>query len=165
MHRNLSTSRSGFTGLSQPNTAWAQASSNVNSTAASIFRARVHVSGVGTLHSRSTGATSSAPPMSPSHHVSQMLPNRSQLDVPPSTRLKPPTVALSAVLTTPASAANRNASMPVKNAERPPANRLTSHAPASASSVLPVAIPRQVAADPEVVMFATNARARSRQAR
>src|SRR5690349_3382111 len=39
----------------------------------------------------------------------------------------------------------------------PPANRVTNHAPASASSVLPAAIPIDVAALPAVVTFTRNA--------
>src|SRR5437773_17916 len=40
---------------------------------------------------------------------------------------------------------------------RPPAKRLTSQAPTSASSVLPTAMPTEVAIDPAVVMFTTKA--------
>src|SRR5262249_1355846 len=108
-------------------------------------------------HRRITGATTNAPPMSPSHQVSQMGPKPDQRAAPPSARLVTPNVALIAVLTAPASRTKRNVSIAPSNAARPLGKRRTRYAPASPSSVLPAATPRHVATEPDVVMFATNA--------
>jgi len=95
--------------------------------------------------------------MSPSHHVSQIWPNRVQPACPASARLATPTVALTAVATPPASAANTKNPRALANTSRPPAQRFTSQTPASASRVLPAAMPRDEVTDPAVVTFTTNA--------
>src|SRR5262249_4202192 len=98
-----------------------------------------------------------APAMSPSHHVSQISPNRAQLACPASARLATPTVALTAVATPPASAANTKKLRARANTSRPPAQRFTSQTPTSASKVLPAAMPRDEATDPAAVTFTRNA--------
>src|SRR6266849_1757838 len=68
-----------------------------------------------------------------------------------------PMAAQTAVLRPPANAANLKISRGFRNASRPLATLLTSHAPYTASNVLPVAIPRHVATEPAVVMLTAKA--------
>src|SRR5262252_8925765 len=104
MHRNLSTTGSGPTGEIHPNTAWPARSTSANRHAASTFCRPVHWTGTALLHRISIGATTNAPPMSPNHHVDHTTRARSHFAVPASSRLATPNVALTAVLTRPASA-------------------------------------------------------------
>ena len=67
-----------------------------------------------------------------------------------------PIVGLSVVLTAAASA-NLKTFFGRLKAFGPPANQLTSHAPQIASSVLPVATPKEVKMFPSVVRFTRNA--------
>src|SRR5262245_61958840 len=110
MHKNLSTTGSGPTGDIHPNTAWPAASSNTNRPTTSSFCRRVHSTVTALLQRISIGATTNAPPMSPSHHVNHTDPARAHVVVPASSRLATPNVALTAVLTRPASAVYRNES-------------------------------------------------------
>ncbi len=95
--------------------------------------------------------------MSPNHHVSQIAPKSERLTCPPRIRLVTPTVALTAVAAAPASAANMKKLRARRKTSPPPAQRCTSHTPRSASSVLPVAMPRDEATDPAVVTFTRKA--------
>ncbi len=95
-------------------------------------------------HSNSSGATIKAPAASPSHHVSQIAPNCRSSASPVSTKLVTPIVALIEVLTRPASTENATMSRARLNAASPFAYRLTRNAPATASSVLPAAMPSEL---------------------
>src|SRR2546426_543302 len=78
-------------------------------------------------HSTRTGVTTSAPTTSPSHHVSQIAANRSQSAYPAVARLVTPTVALTVVLNSPASAANLK--MSLGRSKTPRQNRQTQPQP------------------------------------
>ncbi len=71
-----------------------------------------------------------------------------------------PRVALTAVLPRPAKAANLKTSRGRSKAWSPPANRSTSQAPTSPSTVFPVAMPRDVPAVPTVVRLTRKAPAK-----
>jgi hypothetical protein len=72
-----------------------------------------------------------------------------------------PRVALTVVLAMPARAANLKTSCALSKARSPLASRRTSHAPTTPSSVFPVAMPKEVKAEPAVVMFTRKALART----
>src|SRR5204862_6489002 len=107
-----------------------------------------------------TGATPRAPATSPSHQVSQIAAESFQLAYEPRARLVTPTVALTVVARNPARAPKLKMSRARSNASEPFANRVTSHAPRTPSSVLPVAMPSDVHRFPAVVAFARNAPSR-----
>src|SRR5262249_56342239 len=91
------------------------------------------------------------------HHVVQASPKSRHGRKPPSASDVTPIVALSIVHNRPANAANVNTSRGRSKNRWLEAKRRTSHAPATASSVLPVAIPNDVARLPAVDAFAANA--------
>jgi hypothetical protein len=95
--------------------------------------------------------------MSPSHHVRQTEPMSSASISPPASRLPTPTVALTIVLTTPASTTSAITSLTLSSEGRKSANRCRRYAPARASSVLPVVIPRTVWSGTPVQAFARKA--------
>ena len=100
------------------------------------------------------------PAASPSHHVSQIPPYCDSAAYPARVRLVTPMVALTVVLTSAASPAKAKMSRARSNAAAPRAYRVTRSDPATASSVLPAAMPRDVAAEPAVVMLTANAAAK-----
>lgn len=110
-------------------------------------------------HSTMGGATSSAPVTSPSHHVSQIEGAAAAGAEPPSTRQLTPIVAPIAVASAERNA-KRNTSGARSKTSTARANRITSHAPSTPSSVLPAAIPADVRIAPDVVTFTTNAPAK-----
>ncbi len=69
-------------------------------------------------------------------------------------------MAPTVVLNSAASPANLNTSTARSKTRAPPANRFTRYAPTSPSSVLPAAMPSDVASEPAVVMFTTSAPAK-----
>src|SRR2546430_17359862 len=85
-------------------------------TTASAVRAPLNPQRVRVLHRTNSGATTSAPPTSPSHQVSQIEPNLAHEAKPVSERLATPTVALTVGLTIPASTANLKPSCAFSNA-------------------------------------------------
>jgi hypothetical protein len=113
-------------------------------------------------HRISGGATTSAPPRSPSHHVHPMAATSSRAATPPSSRLVTPNVALTGALATAAISAKRNTLRGRSKARTPSAQRMTSAAPITASSVLPTAMPRQVATELAVAKLTAKAPARIR---
>ena len=126
------------------------------STASSSFRP-LHLSRCRSAHSTRNGATTSAPAASPSHHVSQM-PGACGPDASlPSSRQATPIVALTVVPMVPASNAYAKMSRGTSKQRRPCANRRTSPLATTASSVLPMPIPIEVAIPPAVVTFTRNA--------
>src|SRR2546426_984956 len=96
----------------------------------------------------SGGATIRAPPMSPSHQVSQIERKSAQWAEPPRQMLVTPTVALTAGLRRPARMTYLKKSRGRSKARRPLANRRQSQAPASASRVLPAAVPIELGIPP-----------------
>src|SRR5579872_3817170 len=106
---------------------------------------------------RRKGATMMSLTRSPIHHVSQTEPYLLQEAKPPRQREVRPRVALTIVLDTAAKATNLKRVWVCSNAFLPRAYRLTSQAPASASSVFPVAMPIEVRSEPAVVRFTRNA--------
>ena len=102
----------------------------------------------------------SAPLASPSHQVNQISSTSAHAAYPPRARLPTPTVALTTVLSSAAKPANLKTSWLWSNARAPLAYRLTRYAPSSPSRVFPDAIPRDVATEPIVVTFTTNAPAK-----
>ena len=95
--------------------------------------------------------------MSPIHHSDQMAPYFDQSAKPPKARQVTPIVALTMVLIVPARIANRTMFSSRSKTSPPRAKRLTRYAPTAPSRVLPVAMPREVAALPAVVRFTMNA--------
>ena len=89
-----------------------------------------------------------------------MDPKSTQRANPPNESVTTPAVALTVVLTNPASAASLNASRARSHARAPRANRFTRYAPSNASRVLPAAIAAEVATEPAVVMLTRKAPAR-----
>ena len=106
------------------------------------------------------GATTMSPAASPSHHVSQIGPKSAQRALPVSASVVTPRVALTVVLTSPASATNLKMSCARSKAATPPAKRSTRNAPTSASSVLPAAMPSDESTDPAVVRLTAKAPAK-----
>ena len=97
-----------------------------------------------------------SPATSPSHHVVQIAPYFAHSAKPLSARLVTPTAGLIAAL---AMAASANIKTPCGRSKTPvpPANRVISHTPQTASSVLPVAMHNDVVTSPAVVTFTKNA--------
>src|SRR5438552_10373304 len=94
---------------------------------------------------RMSGATTSAPTLSPSHQVSQSQPKLLQVAAPPRQRLSVPMVALIAVLKITAKRRNFKTSMTRLNGMREPLKRRSRYTAVIASSVLPMVIPEVVA--------------------
>src|SRR4029453_800315 len=111
------------------------------------------------LLSQSTmnGETSSLPPTSPSHHLSQMLGNFAGSAKPASIKLPTPTVALIIVPGTRGRQANKATWGGPSNRCVDAFNCFSSAAVISASSVLPPAIREDVDSEPKVVALARNA--------
>ena len=103
------------------------------------------------------GVTSSWPPTSPSHHVSQMLGNLAGSAKPPSTKLPTPIVALIIVPGRRVRQANKTTWDEPSNRCVDALSRFSSAAVISASSVLPPAIREDVESEPKVVALARNA--------
>ena len=103
-----------------------------------------------------SGATTRSPVASPSHHVSQIAPYCVQLAKPPKARLLTPNMGLITVLNMTATV-NLKTSCERSKTRIPLAKRLTSQAPQTASSVLPVAIQSEVEILPAVVALTKNA--------
>src|SRR5262245_33131046 len=101
------------------------------------------------LHNRTTGAKTTAPAKSPSHHVSQTGAAWASSAFPASIKLLTPSVALIVVV-----AAQISANLPTPAGDSktclPSAHQVTKYAVASASSVLPKAMEVDVRADPAV---------------
>src|SRR5438552_18484921 len=93
---------------------------------------------------RMTGATTSPPTLSPSHQVSQSQPKLLQVAAPPRQRLSVPMVALIAVLKITAKRRNFKTSMTRLNGMREPLKRRSRYTAVIASSVLPMAIPKEI---------------------
>src|SRR5690349_14294657 len=112
-------------------------------------------------HSRSRGATTTAPTASPSHQVLHTQKTPDQGDNPPRTSESEPTVAAMAVAPSPAKP-KKVTSVELRRIDpTPPAKRATSVAPTTASSVLPPAIASEVKTVPAVVRLTRNAPART----
>src|SRR6266850_4247174 len=128
-------------------------------------RSRIDSSVCGRFHSHrgfsvqstASGATMRSPTASPSHHVSQIGPELHMEARPKRQRLATPSGALIVVLPIPARRARRKTSPDRSKTRRPRANLLTSHAPATPSSVLPSAMPIEGATEPVVVRFTRKA--------
>src|SRR5436305_8682323 len=114
------------------------------STASLLFQRRFD----GMLQRIINGAIRRSPVVSPSHHVIQIPPKLAQSANPPSARLVTPKAGPITVLTTAASA---NLTTPCGRSKTlvPLANRFTSQAPHTASSVLPLAMASDVATLPD----------------
>ncbi len=111
------------------------------------------------VHSTMAGVTTTPPERSPSHHVDQTAPKLVQVEWPVSVRAMTPIVALIGVAAMQTIAVNLPTPVGLRKARTPPASRLTSQAPARASSVLPA--PMTSETHPEVAMLAAMAPARS----
>jgi hypothetical protein len=115
---------------------------------------------ISTVWSRSQstigGAKMSAPARSPSHHVAQMPANEAHAACPVTASESVPMVAPTVVAAA-AKPPKRNMSLTRSKQAAPRAKRCTSHAAASASSVLPTAMPTEAITDPEVVTFTSRA--------
>jgi hypothetical protein len=132
------------TGVSGDRASQLVTSTIATSATASAARPRVRTGDERMVASRRrTGATSRSPPMSPSHQRRQKNPNRSASISSPSRRLALPIVAATIVLTTPAPITSTSTSR-TRSSDGRKSKRARSHAPTSASSVLPVAMPRVV---------------------
>src|SRR5687768_9781707 len=107
-------------------------------------------------HRRITGANTTAPAASPSHHVSHTEPYCDHGTKPNHERVVTPAVAANPALSTPA-AAKTKMSRPRVRKGYSPANRLTRYAPRTASSALPIAMRIEVVSDPAVVTFVRKA--------
>ena len=104
-----------------------------------------------------TGVTRSCPPRSPSHQVIQMSVTFDVSAWPPSTRLPTPIVAAIIVPGPTARLANLATPEGVSKVAEPPDHLSSSHAVRTASSVLPAAIAKDEAGEPNVVALAKNA--------
>src|SRR6266508_5211547 len=109
------------------------------------------------LHNTRSGVSRIEPMASPSHHVNQAEAKSLDWMKLPMDRLVTPIVALTTVLSVAARRANFKISWARSKALRPLANRLRKRAPTNPSSVLPVAMPSDVATEPAVVTFAKKA--------
>jgi hypothetical protein len=89
-----------------------------------------------------------------------MRPNLFHAAKPPSERLVTPKVAATALLRIPAQSANRRISQVLSKTRRPFAKRVTKYDARTASRVFPIAIPREVSAEPAVVRFTRKAPAK-----
>src|SRR5439155_83441 len=98
-----------------------------------------------------------SPATSPSHHVVQIAPYFAHSAKPLSARLVTPTAGLIAAL---AIAASANIKTPCGRSKTPvpPANRVISHTPQTASSVLPTAMHNDVVTSPALVFTDRQAR-------
>lgn len=144
-------------GSQPPNTTMPTSRSAASRPASSAVSPQVQ-DGRGWLRqSRSSGAAVSTPAASPSHQVTQMDSAPAQGAKPPRNRLAVPTVALIVVATRPARNAALKTSRGRSKQTEPPAQRRTSQAPATPSSVLPHAMPRDTAGDPAVRRLTRNA--------
>jgi hypothetical protein len=103
-----------------------------------------------------SGATTTAPVVSPSHQVSQIEGSAAGVARPDKARLAAPTVAAAAAAAGIASPAATNTPDACRNAAVPPA-RETSAAPTNPSSVLPAAIASDESTWPVVVMLTRKA--------
>src|SRR5262245_25695301 len=92
---------------------------------------------------------------SPSHQTTQIRPNDDHGWIPPTHNVVTPIVALIAVLTS-APAPSRIETCRIRASEGLKPNRFSSHAPATASRVLPAAIPAATARG-ATVAFASSA--------
>src|SRR5437868_10462959 len=93
-------------GKNPPNTFWPMRNMLVSKMTASASCARFHRKRGSRSQRTSNGVMTRAPPASPSHQVDQIGPYSDHLAKPPRQRLVTPSVALIAVLTRPARAAN-----------------------------------------------------------
>src|SRR5262245_46966251 len=118
-----------------------------------------NASGALLAHKTRAGVMTSAPARSPSHHVSQIGPKFDHSARPADATLATPMVGLKVVATTLMSA-KRTTPTGVAKVSQPPDQRLTSQAPASASSMLPTPIAVAVVIVPAVVALAANAPSR-----
>ncbi len=105
---------------------------------------------------RRSGATTSAPSASPTHHVHHRRSATSQGCAPPAHRATTPIVALIVVLAPATRMTSPSASLSRASAGRAPLFA-RSQAPTTASSVLPAAIPSAVPSGSWEVMLATKA--------
>ena len=108
-------------GSTGPNTSQPEATSTSAIAAASSRASRPCCQRGCRTHNSSTGATTNAPPRSPSHQVSQMRGAASGEAKPAHTRLPTPRVALTAVPTRPAARPNCSTDCGRSNASTPPA--------------------------------------------
>ena len=104
-----------------------------------------------------SGATITSPIPSPRNHTPHRDPNRSQGCIPVKHRLVTPIVELTIVLTIAPKKIRPKKSRNRSREGRNPITRLSRYAPTSASSVLPVAMPRDVTGPVFVVRFTINA--------
>src|SRR5262245_36522563 len=103
------------------------------------------------------GVTSSWPPTSPSHHVSQMLDTFARSTKPSSTKPPTPIVALTIAPGRRVRQANKTTWDDPSNSCVDAFNRFISTAVISASSVLPNAMKEDVVSEPKVVALARKA--------
>src|SRR5262245_14746546 len=102
------------------------------------------------------GVMTSAPARSPSHHVSQIGPKFDHSAKPADARLATPMVGL-IVAARRLMSAKRTTLPGLAKVSQPLDQRLTSQAPASASSMLPIPIATEVVMVPAVVALAAKA--------
>src|SRR5437762_5477011 len=143
-------------GNQPPNTASPSPTSTRRSNPTSISFLVLHWRRGVTAHRITTGAKIRSPVASPSHHVVHIDAYLAQSAKPVTARLVTPILGLTIALAI-AAKANLKTSCGLSKTRVPPANRVSSHAPQTASSVFPAPIATDVAKLPAVVRLTRNA--------